>query len=222
MVFGGETLSKPETRQRDEAWALHQGRSPGPDADFRRDVGVYEPPGLLDEDRAWWLHAFDPWAHFALRPWNPARRTSESRYFPYQIAVNALLAAIVVSGWGGGAAIRSGLLAGLGFAAFVVVSGILLVFVAGELGAPAERARYRGVAIDASSALVLTLLLLRLGFVIPAVAAIICYLIDLVAGLRAWAGFSRLRALAAVYLTLEVGMVGVGVLGLGMVWALRG
>ncbi|MGC8488351.1 MAG: hypothetical protein ACP5QO_09070 [Clostridia bacterium] len=190
--------------------------APGPNAD------LYRPPGMSGAEKGAWLHAFDPWAHFVLRPWNPSHYADASRRVPAQIAVNALLAAVVVEGWVTTGGVRAGVLAGLGMAAFMAVSGLLLSFVAGELGAPAPHVRFVGVAVDSSCALVLMLLFLRLRLPIEGLALLLCYLVDLVSGLRQWAGFSRLRSLAAVYLAVEVGMVSLGVLGFGLVLALHG
>lgn len=190
--------------------------APGPNAD------LYRPPGLSRPEKGSWLHAFDPWAHFVLRPWNPSHYAEASRPVPVQIAINAVLAALVVEGWVTTGGVRMGILAGFGMAAFIAVSGLLLGFVAGELGAPGPDVRFFGVAVDSSCALVLLLLLLRLGLPIEGLVLLLCYLVDLVSGLRQWAGFSRLRSLAAVYLALEVGMVSLGVLGYGLVLVLHG
>ncbi len=216
-------MSRPDEWQNRETRVLNQGWPDGPHAYQEREYGsdpaIYQPPGRPEAGS--WLHIFDPWAHFLLRPWNPARRRESMDHLAAQVGVNAVLVSLAAAGWVTTGAIRTGLLAGAGFAAFVVVSGWLMRFVAGELGAPGLSQRLLAVAVDASCALVLMLLAFRFGHPIPGLILVVLYFVALVKGVQQWSGFSRLRALGTVYLAFEVGVVGSAAVALGAILALH-
>ncbi len=216
-------MSRPEEWQNRDARVLNQGWPDGPrsypERDYGADSPIYAPPGRPESES--WLRLFFPWTHFLLRPWNPARRRESADHLGAQILVNAILVGLVAAGWVSTGSLRTAVLAGVGFGAFVAVSGFLVRFVAGELGAPNMPDRLFAVAVDASCALVLMLLAFRFGYLMPGVLLLTLYFVALVKGVRHWTGFSRLRALGTVYLALEVGMVGSAALVLGAVVVLH-